>query len=274
MDIRGQSISVSQNLSINFMNNFVIGAAGSIGSELCRQLKKVVAIDQDESGIFDLEGVVPEIANIRNKERLEELFIKHRPNIVYHAAAYKHLSRYEKEHAEELILTNVVGTMNIVKLCERYKAKLVFISTDKAVNPTSLMGTTKLLGEIIVKRSGGVVVRFGNVMGSRGTVLPIWQKQVDAGKPITITDPEMKRYFMSIPEACKLVIKAGKTGKKGNTLILDMGEQRYITDIAQEIFGNYPCKIIGAKEGEKLQEELMTLEEEKRSIKKGKFYIL
>ena len=167
--------------------NFVIGAAGSIGSELCRQLKKVVAIDQDESGIFDLEGVVPEIANIRHKERLEELFDKHRPSIVYHAAAYKHLSRYEKEHSEELIMTNVIGTMNIVKLCNKYKAKLVFISTDKAVNPTSLMGTTKLLGEIIVKRAGGIVVRFGNVMGSRGSVLPIWEKQVKAGAPITIT---------------------------------------------------------------------------------------
>jgi FlaA1/EpsC-like NDP-sugar epimerase len=255
-------------------HNFVIGAAGSIGSELCRQLKDVVAIDQDESGIFDLEGVIPEIANIRNRERLAELFEKYRPKIVYHAAAYKHLSNFEREHMEEIVLTNVIGTLNIIKLCEKYKSKLVFISTDKAVNPTSLMGTTKLLGEIMVKRAGGVVVRFGNVLGSRGSVLPIWERQVKNNKPITITDPEMKRYFMTIPDAVKLVIEAGKKGKPGQTLILDMGEQRYITAVAEELFGNYPVKITGAKEGEKLEEELMTEEEKSRAKKNGQFYIL
>ena len=254
--------------------NFVLGAAGSIGSELCRQLKNVVAVDTDESGLFDLEGVIPEIANIRNRERMVELFDKYRPKIVYHAAAYKHLSNYEREHMEEIVLTNVIGTLNIIKLCEKYKSKLVFISTDKAVNPTSLMGTTKLLGEIMVKRSGGVVVRFGNVLGSRGSVIPIWQKQFKERKPITITDPRMKRYFMTIPQACRLVIQAGKIGKPGDTLILDMGEQRLITEVVAEMFPGYPIRIIGAKEGEKLEEELMTESEKSRVIKIGKFYIL
>jgi len=253
---------------------FVIGAAGSIGSELCRQLKNVVAVDQDESGLFDLSGVIPEIANIRNKERLEELFEKYRPNVVYHAAAYKHLSNYEREHMEEVVLTNVIGTLNIIKLCEKHRAKLVFISTDKAVNPTSLMGTTKLLGEIMVKRANGVVVRFGNVIGSRGSVIPIWEKQVVKNEPITITDPDMKRYFMSIPDAVKLVIKASKA-KGGQVMIMDMGEQEYITKVAERLFGSdYPVKITGAKEGEKLEEELMTPDEQKRAIKKGNFYVI
>lgn len=256
--------------------NFVIGAAGSIGSELCRQLKKVVAIDQDESGIFDLEGVTPEIANIRNRERMEELFEKYQPKVVYHAAAYKHLSNYEKEHLEEIVLTNVLGTLNIIKLCSKYKAKLVFISTDKAVNPTSLMGTTKLLGEIMVKRCGGVVVRFGNVMWSRGSVLNIWKKQYLSKKQLTITDPRMMRYFMKVEDAVKLVLEAGRKGKPGQTLILDMGEQRLVSQMANEIFGVYEenLKVIGTKEGEKLKEELMTEEEQKRATKKGKFFIL
>ena len=251
--------------------NFVIGAAGSIGSELCRQLKTVVGIDQDESGLFDLEGITPEIANIRDRERLTFLFEKYRPKVVYHAAAYKHLSNYEKEHVSEVVKTNVIGTLNIIELCEKYESKLVFISTDKAVNPTSLMGTTKLLGEIMVKRAGGVVVRFGNVLGSRGSVIPIWQKQFKDRKPLTITDKRMKRYWMTIPQACELVIQATKM--KG-TIILDMGEQRLVEDVAKEMFPGYPIRYTGAKEGEKLEEELMTLEESKRAIKKGKFYIL
>jgi FlaA1/EpsC-like NDP-sugar epimerase len=256
---------------------FTIGAAGSIGSELSRQLSKknkVVGIDQDESGLFALENVIPEIANIRNKERLDELFLKYKPSVVYHCAAYKHLSNYEKEHLEEVVLTNVIGTLNIIKLCLKYGAKLVFISTDKAVNPTSLMGTTKLLGEIMVKRCGGIVVRFGNVIGSRGSVVPIWEKQYREKKPLTITDERMRRYFMTIHDACELVIKASKIGKGGKILIFDMGEQRLITDVADELFPECKLKFIGIKQGEKLEEELMTEEEKKRVIKKGKFYII
>lgn len=252
----------------------VTGAAGSIGSELCRQLKDVVAVDQDESGIFDLKGVIPELGNVRNRDRMEEIFEKYKPKKVFHAAAYKHLSNYEREHLEEVVLTNVIGTLNIIKLCEKYKSKLIFISTDKAVNPTSLMGTTKLLGEIMVKRAGGVIVRFGNVIGSRGSVIPIWEKQIKEGKPITITDVEMKRYFMTIPQACELVIQAARVGKPGEVLILDMGKQKRIIDVAIERFGHVEYIITGAKEGEKLEEELMTAEEKERAIKKGKFYVL
>lgn len=250
--------------------NFVVGGAGSIGSELCKQLKDVVAIDQDESGLFDLEGVIPEIANIRNRERMEELFVKYKPKTVFHAAAYKHLSHYEKEHLEEIVLTNVIGTLNIIKLCAKYNAKLVFISTDKAVNPTSLMGTTKLLGEIMVKRFGGTVVRFGNVMWSRGSVLNIWAKQCRENKPLTITDKNMKRYFMSIKDAVKLVIEASK--QKPGTYILDMGEQKFITEIAFNEFGTRPFVITGTKEGEKLGEELFTKEEDARKVKIGNLW--
>jgi len=256
---------------------FVIGAAGSIGSELCRQLKRkyiVTGCDQDESGLFDLEGIIPEICNIRDKERLSDLFSRYKPKIVYHAAAYKHLSKYEKEHLSEVIKTNIIGTLNIIELCQKYKSKLIFISTDKAVNPTSLMGTTKLLGEIMVKRSGGIVVRFGNVIGSRGSVIPIWERQIAEGKPITITNPNMKRYFMTIQEACGLVIEASRIGKGGEVIILDMGEQKYIVDMAKELFGDYKFKIIGEKEGEKMEEELMTESEKKRVIKKGKLFII
>ena len=253
---------------------FCLGAAGSIGSELCRQFKRVVAIDTDESGIFGLEGVIPEIANIRNRERMEELFQKYKPKIVFHAAAYKHLSNYEREHMEEIIMTNVIGTLNIIKLCEKYKSKLIFISTDKAVNPTSLMGTTKLLGEMMVKRAGGIIVRFGNVWGSRGSISEIWSKQFDEGKPITITDIRMKRYFMSIENACELVIEASKKGKAGETFILDMGKQKLVYHMARSMYEDYPIKFIGIKEGEKLEEELMTEEEKSRKIKKGKFFIL
>ena len=252
------------------MNILITGAAGSIGSELCRQLCKkqtIIAVDQDESGLFDIDGVIPEIGNIRNRDRMGELFLKYRPKVVFHCAAYKHLSNYEREHLEEVVLTNVIGTLNIIKLCERYKSKLVFISTDKAVNPTSLMGTTKLLGEIMVKRCGGIVVRFGNVMGSRGSVIPIWEKQFEKKVPLTITDRRMKRYFMTIHDACELVIKAVKIGKGGNTVILDMGEQKHITDIANDLFPEYPIKLTGAKQGEKLEEELMTEEEKKRATK-------
>jgi len=255
----------------------ITGAAGSIGSELCCQLSKkhkVVAVDQDESGIFALDDIIPEIANIRDKERIEELFIKYKPRIVYHTAAYKHLSNYEKEHLEEVVLTNVIGTLNIIKLCLKYKSKLVFISTDKAVNPTSLMGTTKLLDEIMVKRCGGVVVRFGNVFGSRGSVVPIWEKQYKQKKTLTITDCRMKRYFMTIQDACELVIKAGEIGKGGEVIILDMGKQHLIVDMADELFPGTPIEFIGIKQGEKLEEELMTKEEEQRAIKKGKFWII
>lgn len=263
----------------------ITGAAGSIGSELTRQLSghnTVIAVDQDETGIFDLanecRNVTPELVNIRNLNRMKEVFDRHHPDIVFHAAAYKHLSKFEGYHYDELVETNINGAINVIKLCKTYNAKFIFISTDKAVNPTSLMGATKLVGEIITKRNGFVAVRFGNVMGSRGSVIPIWQKQMAEGKPITVTDERMERYFMSIPEACQLVIKASEIGKPGEVIILDMGKQVKLLDLAKEIIlkarSNSEIQITGAKEGEKLSEELMTEEEKSIAIKKDKFYVL
>lgn len=253
------------------MNRVLItGVAGSIGSELARQLvknNKVIGLDQDESGLFGIEGIVPEIANIRDRERIEEIFEKYKPKIVFHSAAYKHLSAYEKEHLEEVVETNVMGTINVIKASRKIKAKFIFISTDKAVNPTSLMGTTKLLGEMITKRYGGIIVRFGNVFGSRGSVIPIWQKQIIEGKPITITDPKMERYFMTIQEACSLVVEAARMGRGGEIFILDMGRQIKLIDLAMKIMKDMgksvPIKITGIKEGEKLSEELYNEKTEK-----------
>jgi len=148
------------------------------------------------------------------------------------------------------------------------------ISTDKAVNPTSLMGTTKLLGEVMVRRCGGIIVRFGNVIGSRGSVIPIWEKQFKKGEPLTITDERMKRYFMTIEDAVRLVIEASSLGKGGETFILDMGEQVFIRDKAKELFGVYPTKIIGIKQGEKLEEELMTDNEKLKAIKINNLWII
>jgi FlaA1/EpsC-like NDP-sugar epimerase len=263
------------------MNILVTGGAGSIGSELCRQLVKdntVIGLDQDESSLFDLVqdvNIIPEICNIRDYQKLDFIIDKYRPDIIYHCAAYKHLSRYEREHFGEIVDTNIGGTKNLLMLCQKYAIKkFIFISTDKAVNPTSLMGSTKLVGEIMTRRNGYTVVRFGNVMGSRGSVIPIWKKQADKGEPLSITEFEMKRFFMSIPDAVKLVIKASELPNGGKTIILNMGEQRFIKDIAKELFPNSKLRRIGAKDGEKLEEVLMTEDEEKRAVKQGDFFII
>jgi FlaA1/EpsC-like NDP-sugar epimerase len=260
------------------MKIMVVGAAGSIGSELCRQLVrkyKVIAVDQDESGIFGLENVIPEIANIRDPDRIDELFLKYKPSVVFHAAAYKHLSNYEKEHLGEVVKTNVIGTLNLLTTAQKYGVKkFIFVSTDKAVNPTSLMGTTKLLGEIMTKRMGYTVVRFGNVIGSRGSIIPIWQKQHDSGKPLTVTGTKMERYFMQIWEACELLIKTMKTAKPGQTIILDMVKQRKIIDMAKFYFPKDKIRIISPKEGEKFSEELMTEYEKGKFKRKGKLFII
>jgi len=252
---------------------FVVGGAGSIGSELSRQLSKdnkVIVVDQDK---FEEKDIISEVCNVTDYAGLEKLFEKHRPDVVIHAAAYKYVAQYEKEFYAEIIAININGTINLVKLSKKYNVdKFVYISTDKAVNPTSLMGTTKLVSEIITKRNGYVVVRFGNVIDSRGSVTQIWKKQVENGEPLTITDDRMERYFMSIPEACQLVIKASEIGKSGETLILDMGEPVKIIDMAKRFSDN--IKIIGAKQGEKLNEELMTENEKEKAIKKDKYWII
>jgi FlaA1/EpsC-like NDP-sugar epimerase len=266
----------------------VAGGAGSIGSELVRQLaphNKIFVIDSNESDTFDLteelsqEGywVKPRIGDIRNKETVSDLFADFKPQIVFQAAAYKHVSPMEM-YPEEAISTNINGTYNLLHEAKRYECleKFVFISTDKAVQSNSVMGATKRVGEIMVKNQGGIAVRFGNVMGSRGSLLNIWQRQMDSGKPLTVTDARMERYMMTITEAIRLVIEASEKGKGGEIFILDMGKPVNIKDLAIEILkkaGKDPkIKIIGVRPGETMGERLWLEEEKPKKI--GKFYVI
>lgn len=268
----------------------ITGAAGSIGSELVRQLSPdnhVFGVDINETDLFDLyeemklvgSPIKTRVGDIRNKETVEDIFNNDIfPQIVIHAAAYKHVSPMELDPMEA-VNTNIIGTNNIVRMSKKYHSSLVFISTDKVVNGESIMGLTKKIAERIVHNAGFVSVRFGNVLGSRGSVIPIWQKQLDNNKPLTITDERMTRYFMTIPEACRLVIEAIEIGEPGDKIILDMGEKRNVLEVAKEILGkldkpDYPIKVIGSRPGETLTETLMTEEEEKRAVKLGKFYII
>lgn len=267
----------------------VAGGAGSIGSELVRQLacknNKIFILDTNESSTFDLteelsqEGhwVKPRIGDIRNKETVADLFADFKPHIVFQAAAYKHVSPMEM-YPEEAISTNITGTYNLLREAKRYECleKFVFISTDKAVSSNSVMGATKRVGEIMVKNQGGIAVRFGNVMGSRGSLIPIWQRQIDQGKPITITDKRMTRYMMTIPEAVGLVIEAAETGKGGEIFCLEMGKPVNIYDLALEILGkagsDVGIKEIGMRPGETLEERLWLSEEKPEKI--GNFYVI
>ncbi|MCK5078206.1 MAG: polysaccharide biosynthesis protein, partial [Calditrichia bacterium] len=270
----------------------ITGAAGSIGSEICRQVSllnpsKVILFEIDETEMFFLEkelnekypelgdNIVPVIGDVRDLIKLENTFIKYKPNLVFHTAAYKHVPLME-DNPEEAIKVNIIGTNQLCELASKYKVgKFINISTDKAVKPSSVMGASKRVGEYIARAHGEgqntvfVSVRFGNVLGSRGSVLPIFLKQLENGGPITITDKEMRRYFMSIPEAVSLVLEAGLLGKNGEIMVLDMGEPIYIKDFAEELIhlhGLEPYKDIeivysGIRPGEKLFEELLTAEE-------------
>lgn len=264
----------------------ITGGAGSIGSELARQLcktNKVYILDINETGVMDLIGELPvngRVGDIRDAETVRDVFSDIKPQIVFHAAAYKHVTPMELTPSEA-VKTNVLGTLNILHYAKVYPIeKFVFISTDKAVHSTSIMGATKRLGEIMVKNQGKgfVVVRFGNVLGSRGSVIPIWQRQIDQGKAVTVTDPMMERYFMTIEEACELVVRASEIGKGGEIIILDMGRQVKILDIAKSIIANsrkdIRIDIIGARPGEQMEEKLMFEEEKKVAVKIDKFYII
>lgn len=266
----------------------VAGGAGSIGSELVRQLapgNKIFVLDSNESAAFDLteeltqEGnwVKPRIGDIRNKETVADLFADFKPQIVFQAAAYKHVSPMEM-YPEEAISTNINGTYNLLREAKRYECleKFIFISTDKAVSSTSVMGATKRVGEIMVKNQEGIVVRFGNVMGSRGSLLNIWQRQIDQGKALTITDKRMTRYMMTIPEAVGLVIQAAEKGNGGEIFCLEMGQPVNIYDLAMDILKksgkDIAIKEIGIRPGETLEERLW-LEHEKPE-KVGDFYVI
>ena len=285
------------------INNFlkekkvlVTGAAGSIGSALSRRIaelkpKSLIILDQDESGLFDVGADVRRIcktdlviANIREKDRINEIFSKYRPDIVYHCAAYKHVSLMEI-WPQEAEATNVVGTRILVDASIKFKVdRFIFVSTDKAVNGTSVMGRTKKEGERICQEANSakvtefIVVRFGNVMASRGSVVPIFQKQIAEGKNLTITDPRMKRFFMGIYEAVELILRATIIGKAGDTIVLDMGKPILIVELAKlmvKLSGkNLKLEFTKIGKGEKLFEELMTSEEKKRAVKKDGLFVI
>lgn len=272
-------------------NILITGGAGSIGSELVRQLapdNRIFVLDFNETAFFDLVTelrakkykVSGRVGDIRNKETLTDVFSDFRPDIVFHAAAYKHVTPMEM-YPREAVETNIIGTLNLVEHAKRYETKkFIFISTDKAVQNTCTMGATKRVAEVIVRNQGKgfTSVRFGNVLGSRGSVVPIWQKQIDEGRNITVTDASMTRYMMSIEEACQLVIKASEVGVGGEIIILDMGQKIKVLDLAKEIIAksrkDVGIDFIGIRPGEEMTEKLMSEEEEKSAIKKGKFFII
>ncbi len=264
----------------------VTGAGGSIGSEIVRQLfsfapRRVIAFEIDETELHNLmqdtagKELVPFLGDIRDRHKLETAFHEYRPTIVFHAAAYKHVPMLEW-FPEEAVHTNILGTYQLAEVSAKYGVRMfVNISTDKAVNPTSMMGATKRVAEYACSafnRQKGrryVSVRFGNVLGSRGSVVPLFLKQIKQGGPVTVTHPEMKRYFMSIPEAVLLVFQAASMGSGGEVFVLDMGEPARIVKIAEDLIrlhGFQPYRDIdiafsGMRPGEKLFEELLTAEE-------------
>ncbi len=264
----------------------VTGAAGSIGSGLVRQIiryhpEKIIALDQAESAVYDLEIDLrkshPEaqiefvIGDIRRKDRMEAVFSHFAPQVVFHAAAYKHVPLMELNPGEA-VLTNVLGTKNLVDLSLAFKTEtFVFISTDKAVNPTSVMGSSKRVAEMYAQACDAgastnfITTRFGNVLGSNGSVIPLFKKQIENGGPVTVTDPEVTRYFITIPEACQLVLEAGAMGQGGEIFVFDMGQAVKIIDLARQMITlsgfepgtEIPIEITGLRPGEKLYEELL-----------------
>jgi UDP-N-acetylglucosamine 4,6-dehydratase len=264
----------------------VTGGGGSIGSEICRQAcrygaSQVIILDHSEYDLYlineelDCPNVVPVLQSVRDLQNLERTFEKYRPEIVIHAAAYKHVPMVEYNPVEG-ITNNILGTKHCIDMAVKYKAeKFVLISTDKAVRPTNVMGATKRVCELYAQNmnhNGTVIcsVRFGNVLGSSGSVIPKFTKQIQEGGPITITDPEITRYFMLIPEACQLVLQAASIGRAGEILILDMGEPVKIVDLAKKMIQlsgreDIQIEFTGLRPGEKLYEELLTDESDKKT---------
>jgi len=280
----------------------VTGAGGSIGSELCRQIAKfkphmLIILDFCENNLFDIEmelidakieaRIAVQLLDVKHRDNLEAAFKKYRPQVVFHAAAYKHVPMMER-HPEEAIYNNVLGTRNVAEMSDMYGAEtFILISTDKAVNPTSVMGATKRIAELIIKdinvhsSTNFAAVRFGNVLGSRGSVIPTFKKQIERGGPITVTHPDMKRYFMTIPEAVQLVIQAGALTAGGEIFVLDMGEAVNIADMARDLIKLYGYKpgrdieirFTGIRPGEKLYEELFSGREEMKSTLHERIFI-
>jgi len=276
-----------------FIHNRVImvtGASGSIGSEVCRQLlnfgpRKIILLDQSEFGIFQMEqeflalqknqsATLPQlefiVEDITDREAMSRIFMLHRPAVVFHAAAYKHVPLMES-NPQAAVRNNIFGTQVLVDVADKFSVeRFVMISTDKAVRPTNVMGATKLIAEQYLhsvasySKTRFITVRFGNVLNSAGSVVPTFRRQIEEGGPVTVTDPEMLRYFMTIPEAVQLVLQSGAIGRTGDVLILDMGEPVRIVDLAKDMIRlsgqRYPDDIdivyTGLRPGEKLYEEL------------------
>ncbi len=269
----------------------VTGSGGSIGSELCRQIarfhpKQLIILDIYENGAYELQQELSRsfkdklrmeviIASVRDKIRMEQIFDNYRPGVVFHAAAHKHVPLMEVSPGEA-VKNNIRGTLNVAQCADKYGTKrFVLISTDKAVNPTNIMGASKRVAEMIIQamdkcsQTQFAAVRFGNVLGSNGSVIPLFKKQIEAGGPVTVTHPEITRYFMTIPEAARLVIQAGAMARGGEIFILDMGESVKIVDLARDLIklsGFEPdtdimIEFTGLRPGEKLYEELLLAEE-------------
>lgn len=281
----------------------ITGAGGSIGSELSRQIarfnpKKLLLLGHGENSIFEIHNelsykypqleMVPVIADIQDKKRIEQVFLEHKPTVVFHAAAHKHVPLMEL-NPTEAVKNNVIGTLNVAEAADKYKAKrFVLISTDKAVKPKSVMGATKRAAELIIQTLGRqsttrfCAVRFGNVLGSRGSVVSVFRQQIARGGPVTVTHPDMTRYFMTIPEAVQLVIQAGAMAENGEIFILDMGEPVKIIDLARQMIklsGFEPgedikIEFIGIRPGEKLKEEVLTEEEGVVRTKHQQIFVL
>lgn len=268
----------------------VTGAAGSIGSEMVRQLtyfkpSKIILFDQAESPLYDIQLELSEklrfhdfnieIGDVRDRKRMEGVFLTYSPDIVYHAAAYKHVPMMEM-HPMEGVKTNVMGTKNVADLAVKYRVdKFVMVSTDKAVNPTNVMGASKRIAEIYIQslnsisKTAFITTRFGNVLGSNGSVIPRFTKQIEDGGPVTVTHPDITRFFMTIPEACLLVMQAGALGEGGEIFVFDMGESVKIVDLARkmiklsgfEVGKDIHIVFTGLRPGEKLYEEVLNIKE-------------
>ena len=280
----------------------VTGAGGSIGSELCRQIARfkpatLILLGHGENSIFEiglnLRLSFPDlvthqvIVDVRDALRVNQVVKKYRPTVIFHAAAHKHVP-FMEENLDEAITNNVLGTQTMLQAAEAYGVeRFVLISTDKAINPTSIMGATKRMAELLVRaaarRSGRAyrAVRFGNVLGSRGSVIPVFQQQIAAGGPLTLTHPDMVRYFMTIPEAVQLVLQAAVLGRGGEIFVLDMGQPVRILDLALDLIklsGLKPGRDIqivysGIRPGEKLSEELFLDSEAYRRTKHEKIFV-
>ena len=308
VDLLGRDeISLDKNSIKKFIKGkrvLVTGAGGSIGSELVRQCinydpSLLIMIDSSELNLFQIDQETsnistsvlfkPILLDIRDSLSLNKCFSEFKPQVVFHAAAYKHVP-IQEHFPQEAIKTNIFGTVNLLNICRNnYIEKFVLVSTDKAVRPTNVMGATKRIAELLCqssniksKKTEFICVRFGNVLGSSGSVIPTFQKQIKSGGPLTITDPGMMRYFMSIPEASQLILQAGAIGQGGEVFILDMGEPVKILDLAEELIrlsglepgDDIPIKITGARPGEKKVEELSLASENLDETKHDKIFVL